>query len=93
MYQATRTSVFTRPNDNKRMAFSKRSTLESGFKTLGFFGNRKCRLGVDAKQKRIKNDAPSERSGYVWTGPIVQCYISHIFCDSEFKINKCFFAL
>ena len=32
------------------------------------FGDRKRRLRVDANPKRIKKDAFSKRSGYVWTG-------------------------
>ena len=33
------------------------------------FGDRKRRLRVDANPKRIKKDAFSKISGYVWTGP------------------------
>ena len=45
--------------DPLRRAFSKRFV----------FGDRKRRLRVDANPKRIKKDAFSKISGYVWTGP------------------------
>ena len=37
------------------------------------FGDRKRRLRVDANPKRIKKDAFSKVSGYVWTGPQYKC--------------------
>ena len=48
-----KSSVFTRPHDNRKTAFSKRSNLESIFEKL-VYGDRKCRLRVDASPKRIK---------------------------------------
>ena len=64
----SKSSVFTRPHDNMKTAFSKRSTLESVFEKVRF-GDRKHRLRVNANPKRIKKEAFSKISGYVWTGP------------------------